>query len=111
MSLNPDGQKSVEAIRARAQELASGETQRQGTRHAELLATLADGTVFFKDVPDDELERGVGELGADAVVDALMAFSGPARSAACVAAIIGRSRASPSRPTARRSSVATPAAR
>ena len=82
MSLNPDGQKSVEAIRARAQELASGETQRQATRHAELLATLADGTVFFKDVPDDELERCVGELGADAVVDALMAFSGPARSAA-----------------------------
>jgi hypothetical protein len=82
MSLNPDGQKSVEAIRARAHELASGETQRQGTRHAELLAALADGTVSFKDVPDAELERCVGELGADAVVDALLACSGPAGSAA-----------------------------
>jgi hypothetical protein len=77
MSLNRDDQKSVEAIRFRAQELAAGE-QHEGTGDAEVLAALADGTVSFEDVPDGTLKCCVDEFGVDSVVEALMAVSGPA---------------------------------
>jgi hypothetical protein len=77
MSLSPDDGKSVEAIRARARELASDGAHR-GTGDAELLAGLADGALSFEDTPDAALERCVDEFGADSVVDALTAGAGPA---------------------------------
>ena len=76
MSLSPDDQRSVAAIRARAREMASDEAH-AGTGGAEALAALADGTVSFEDIPEGAFEGCVDELGADAVVDALMAA--PAR--------------------------------
>src|ERR1700722_2013534 len=77
MRLSRDEEKSIEAIRCRAQELAAGE-QHEGTGDAEVLAALADGTVSFADIPDGTLECCVDELGVDSVVEALMAASGPA---------------------------------
>src|SRR5580658_94092 len=77
MSLNPEDKKSVEAIRARAQELATGE-QNLGTRHAEVVAAIADGTLSFEYIPDGPLQCCVEEFGADSVVDALTAGAGPA---------------------------------
>jgi S1-C subfamily serine protease len=75
MHLSSDDQKSVEAVRARAREIAADEPG-SGAGDAEILAALAEGTLSFVDIPEAALEHCINEFGADLVLDALMAAKG-----------------------------------
>ncbi len=70
MPISGDNQKSVEAIRVRAQHLAT--SAEEYTAEAEILAAVADGTLSFDEVDEEDLQSCVKRLGADSVVEALL---------------------------------------
>ncbi len=76
MATNHDHRKRVDAILARAGELAASNETRPEAGDAELLAALADGTLSLSELDDDTLERCVQTYGADSVVGALLRSAG-----------------------------------
>lgn len=76
MPFEHDNEKSIAAIRKRAQELADSAELRGSPPEVEILAALRDGTLRFDRLDDETLDRCIQTLGIEAVVDALIGGSG-----------------------------------
>jgi S1-C subfamily serine protease len=70
MPINDGDQKSTEAIRMRAQDLAASGDQH--TAEAEVLAAMADGTLSFDQVDEETVRRCIETFGCDSVVSAFL---------------------------------------
>jgi hypothetical protein len=71
MPKNVDNRKLLEAIRLRAQELASDNEPRQHLSDAEALAALTEGTISFEEINQEDLDSCIKSFGVGSVIDAL----------------------------------------
>jgi hypothetical protein len=72
MPVDPATRRAADAIRARAQALATAPVGDGPDQDAELLSGLAAGSLSLAEVDDDALERLVGTHGTDALVRAIL---------------------------------------
>jgi hypothetical protein len=71
MPVSRDNQKALEAIRLRAESLATSSQQTDHMGEAEVLAGFADGVISFADIDSASLDACIEECGVDRFIDAV----------------------------------------